>query len=145
MTGGQVEAALFSRFLLRQAGWGALALAGAGLSLGLDIAGRSSVWSRPAVIALGAALACGAGLLALSLRLGLDALLFRLIASHDDEVNGCRAVDEVLSRMRLRPRPDRVRGLAERIAGTRRLVLRQRILLAGFGAAAALTLLARNA
>lgn len=82
--------------------------------------------------------------LLLSLMLVLDALLFRLIASHASEAGGCAAVDDLLARMRLKPRPDRLRGIQERIAGTRRLMRRQRTAL-GVCVAACLALLVARA
>jgi hypothetical protein len=66
-----------------------------------------------------------------------DAALFHLMASYDDEATGGAAVDDVLARMRLKPKPDRVRGLAERMAGARRLVFRQRLAMAVFALAVA--------
>ncbi|RUU03999.1 hypothetical protein EOD23_17340, partial [Mesorhizobium sp. USDA-HM6] len=70
--------------------------------------------------------------LGLSALLVFDALLFRLMATHADEVSGGAAVDDVLARMRLKPAPSSPRPLDERIAGTRRLLARQRIALAIF-------------
>src|SRR5688572_16121247 len=37
--------------------------------------------------------------------IGFDALLFRLIASYEDVMDGCVAVDDLLARMRLKPPP----------------------------------------
>ncbi|RUW64838.1 hypothetical protein, partial [Mesorhizobium sp. M1E.F.Ca.ET.063.01.1.1] len=64
-----------------------------------------------------------------------DALLFRLMASHDSEVSGGGAVDDLLARMRLKPTPAQTRSLDQRIAGTRRLLTKQRIAFAVFAAA----------
>lgn len=57
----------------------------------------------------------------------LDAALFRLIASHDDVGDGCAAVDNLLARVRLRAAPVGIRPLNERMAGSRRLIRRQRL------------------
>lgn len=135
----------YSRSLLRQAGWGAAIVVVGGFWLWLDLAARSAGPSGISQSLALAALAFGLAALCLCAWLGFDALLFRLIASYDDPAKGCRAVDEVLSRMRLKASPDRTRDVAERIAGTGRIVLRQRILLAAFCVATLLTLLARPA
>lgn len=79
-----------------------------------------------------AAITCGLAVFAFSAILVFDALLFRLMASYEDEWKGGTAVDDILARMRLKPTPPETRSLAERAAGTRRLVLRQRIALAVF-------------
>ena len=63
----------------------------------------------------------GVAALALAANLAFDALLFRVIASHDDEQSGGAAVDDLLHRMRLKPLPAAVRPLADRAAGARRL------------------------
>ena len=72
---------------------------------------------------------CGI-VLALAVHLLFDALLFRLVSSHETEAAGLAAVDDLLFRMQLR-KPDRtLRGLDMRIAGSRRIVWRQRFALA---------------
>ena len=48
------------------------------------------------------------------------------------EMSGGAAVDDMLARMRLKPAPATPRLLDERIAGTRRLLARQRIAFAVF-------------
>ncbi|MXN50964.1 hypothetical protein GR158_07525 [Shinella sp. AETb1-6] len=68
--------------------------------------------------------------LALSAHLLFDAALFRLAASHDAEAAGLSAIDDVLERMGLRQRDGRPAPLAVRLAGCRRLIWMQRILLA---------------
>ncbi|MCD1262748.1 hypothetical protein B5M44_08270 [Shinella sumterensis] len=68
--------------------------------------------------------------LALSAHLLFDAALFRLAASHDAEAAGLSAIDDVLERMGLRKRDGRPAPLAVRLAGCRRLIWMQRILLA---------------
>lgn len=64
--------------------------------------------------------------LALSVHLLFDAALFRLAASHDEENAGLAAMDDVLARMGLRSREREPASLAERLAGCRRLVWKQR-------------------
>lgn len=145
MTGEPKLVEAYSRGLLRQAGWGTAIVLVGGLWLWLDLASRPATSSGMAQSFTIAALAFGLAALCLCAWLGFDALLFRLIASYDDPAKGCRAVDEVLSRMRLKASPDRTRDVAERIAGMGRIVLRQRILMAAFCVATLLTLLARPA
>ena len=74
--------------------------------------------------------------LGFSIHLAFDAWLFRLMAEHPDESSGGRAVDEILTRLRLKGRPkegpDAVRGLSDRLNGTQRIVRRQRLALAAF-------------
>ena len=74
-------------------------------------------------------------MLALSALLAFDALLFRLMASHDDETSGGTAVDDMLARMRLKPTPSATRSLGDRMAGTSRLLFKQRAALALYAAA----------
>lgn len=68
--------------------------------------------------------------LGFSVHLLFDAVLFRLAASHETEEAGLAAIDDVLDRMGLRKRDGRSALLAERLAGCRRLIWMQRILLA---------------
>lgn len=68
--------------------------------------------------------------LGFSVHLLFDAVLFGLAASHETEEAGLAAIDDVLDRMGLRKRDGRSALLAERIAGCRRLIWIQRILLA---------------
>ncbi|MFS8144932.1 hypothetical protein [Rhizobium sp. BR 249] len=72
---------------------------------------------------------CGI-VLALAIHLLFDALLFRLASSHETEVAGLAAVDDLLSRMQLRKPDGTPPGLERRIAGSRRIVWRQRFALA---------------
>lgn len=72
------------------------------------------------------AIAAGIVTTALSALAVFDALLFRLMASYPDETAGGAAVDDVLARMRLKPAPTRIRTLAERTAGARRILAWQR-------------------
>ncbi|PDS76087.1 hypothetical protein [Rhizobium sp. L43] len=68
--------------------------------------------------------------LALAVHLLFDALLFRLASSHETETAGLAAVDDLLSRMQLRKPAGTPPGLERRIAGSRRIVWRQRFALA---------------
>ncbi len=74
----------------------------------------------------------GAAALALSIHLLFDALLFRLFASYESEDAGGVAVDRFLVRAGLRKQPDSNRTLAERMAGTTRLLNFQRAALLVF-------------
>ncbi|MBY3123208.1 hypothetical protein [Rhizobium laguerreae] len=68
--------------------------------------------------------------LALAVHLLFDSLLFRLASSHETEVAGLAAVDDLLSRMKLRKPEKTPTCLEKRIAGSRRIVWRQRFALA---------------
>lgn len=72
---------------------------------------------------------CGI-VLALAIHLLFDALLFRLASSYETEAAGLTAVDDLLSRMQLRKPEKTPPGLGARIAGSRRIVWRQRFALA---------------
>ncbi|MBB4572070.1 MULTISPECIES: hypothetical protein [Rhizobium] len=71
---------------------------------------------------------CGI-VLALAIHLLFDALLFRLVSSHETEAAGLAAVDDLLSRMQLRKPDGAPPGLESRIAGSRRIVWQQRFAL----------------
>ncbi|WP_442581964.1 hypothetical protein ACSBOB_08320 [Mesorhizobium sp. ASY16-5R] len=86
------------------------------------------------------ATASGIAMFAFSTILVFDALLFRLMASYEDEWKGGAAVDDILARMSLKPTPPNTRSLAERAAGTRRVVTRQRVAFAVLVLALALPL-----
>ncbi|MBY5366444.1 MULTISPECIES: hypothetical protein [Rhizobium] len=75
-------------------------------------------------------LVCCVIVLALAVHLLFDALLFRLASSHETEAAGLAAVDDLLSRMQLRKPEKTPIGLEKRIAGSRRIVWRQRFALA---------------
>jgi hypothetical protein len=77
-------------------------------------------------------IATAAAALAFSVHLLLDAMLFNLAASFPDETAGCRAVDEFLARAGLRAASAAPRLLSDRVAGTKRLILRHRITVAIF-------------
>ncbi|MDR6631395.1 hypothetical protein J2X72_000166 [Phyllobacterium sp. 1468] len=68
----------------------------------------------------------------LAVYLRFDAALFRFIASHDDETEGCRAVDDILARMHLRKRPDRTRPLQARMTRTNSLLMKLHLAFAAF-------------
>lgn len=128
----------FADCLVRQALWPAVivavVLAAAPLAA---LAGGVAPNSWPAAAIASIATASGLAVLALSALIRFDATLFHLMASYDDEATGGAAVDDALARMRLKPKPERARGLSERMAGARRLVFRQRIALAIFAIAVA--------
>ncbi|TIM08057.1 hypothetical protein [Mesorhizobium sp.] len=86
------------------------------------------------------AAASGVVTLALSALLTFDALLFWLMASHTSEAAGGASVDDVLARMRVKPAAAGIRSLDRRIAGTQRLLMKQRIALGLFLAASAVAL-----
>ncbi|GLS39280.1 hypothetical protein GCM10010869_48770 [Mesorhizobium tianshanense] len=83
------------------------------------------------------AAASGVITIALSALLVFDALLFWLMASHISEAAGGASVDDVLARMRVKPATAGIRSLDRRIAGTQRLLMKQRIALGLFVAASA--------
>lgn len=127
------DAEHFAKRLTAHAAWSAVVVAAIAMVAPL----AASLAARPLVgmselTALLIASASGLAAVTLSTFLFFDALLFRLIASHDDELAGTAAVDEVLARMRLKPAPLANRSLAERMAGTRRLLMKQRLTLALF-------------
>jgi len=68
--------------------------------------------------------------LAFTIHLLFDALLFRLASSHETEAAGLAAIDDMLFRMRLRKPETNPRPLDMRIAGSRRIVWQQRFALA---------------
>ncbi len=128
------KAEAFAAALVLQAAWPVL-LVTAGL-IAAPIIGLGG--PRGAAISLVAwllAAASGAAVIAFSALLVFDAWLFRLMASHASEAGGAAAVDDVLVRMRLKPTATAGRTLDQRIAGTSRLLMRQRLLLVLFVAA----------
>ncbi len=86
------------------------------------------------------AAANGVVTLAVSALLAFDALLFWLMASHISEAAGGASVDDVLARMRVKPAAAGIRSLDRRIAGTQRLLMKQRIALGLFVAASLVAL-----
>ncbi|MCF6119724.1 hypothetical protein L2449_23080 [Mesorhizobium muleiense] len=86
------------------------------------------------------AAASGVVTLAVSALLAFDALLFWLMASHISEAAGGDSVDDVLARMRVKPAAAGIRSLDRRIAGTQRLLMKQRSALGLFVAASLVAL-----
>ncbi|MGT2468666.1 hypothetical protein ACVOMV_33745 [Mesorhizobium atlanticum] len=128
----QRKTAAFATMLVKQAAWpAAIVIAGDSIAP-LVASARGALQAPLAVLALLVATASAIVVLGLSALLLFDALLFRLMATHGDEMSGGAAVDDLLARMRLKPAPPTPRPLDERIAGTRRLLARQRIALAVF-------------
>lgn len=129
------KAEAFAAGLMVQAMWPILLVVAGVMAapiIGLAAAPQTTALSAAAwLIAAASAVAT----LALSALLLFDALLFRLIASHATEAAGGAVVDDVLARMRLKPTAAGGRSLDHRIAGTRRLLTRQRLALAVFAAA----------
>ena len=112
----------FAARLVIQALWPLVVLAA--IALAGPAGGRGhTAWD---IAATGAAIVSAGATVALSANLLFDAYLFRLIARHSTEAQGCEAVDALLARTGLKRRPARLRGLEERMAGTRRLVAWQR-------------------
>jgi len=68
----------------------------------------------------------------LAVYLRFDAALFRFIASHEDENEGCRAVDDILARMHLRKRPLVTRPLHTRMTRTNNLLMKLHLAFAAF-------------
>ncbi|TIO48648.1 MAG: hypothetical protein E5X80_27350 [Mesorhizobium sp.] len=123
----QQRTAAFAAMLIKQAAW-PTAIVIAGDSVAPLVASARGAFQAPlAVLALLVAAASAVVVLGLSALLLFDALLFRLMATHSDDASGGAAVDDILSRMRLKPAPAAPRLLDDRIAGTRRLLFRQRI------------------
>lgn len=121
-----------ARMLMQQAAWPAAVVVAANILTPLAASARGAFETWPAAIALSVAAASGVAVLALSTLLAFDALLFRLMASHDDEASSGVAVDDMLARMRLKPIPSATRQFDDRVAGTRRLLTRQRVALGLF-------------
>ncbi|KQU79506.1 hypothetical protein ASD12_12725 [Mesorhizobium sp. Root102] len=125
----------FARMLMQQAAWPAALVVVANILGPLAASARGAFESLPAAVALSITAASAVAVLALSALLAFDALLFRLMASYDDEASGGAAVDDMLARMRLKPAPSTTRLLEDRMAGTSRLLFKQRAALALFAAA----------
>lgn len=108
---------------LRQAAWPSLLVA-------IALA-ASSFWFENALITPLVFIASYA-VFALSALLVFDALLFRLMASYPNDTAGGAAVDDLLARMRLKPRPPATRPVKDRIRGSERILLIQRLAFAVF-------------
>ena len=117
----------FAGMLMRQAVWPAAIVVAANILAPLAASARGAFETLPAAVALSLTAASAVAVLALSALLAFDALLFRLMASHDNEASAGAAVDDLLARMRLKPLPPTTRSLDQRMAGTRRLLTRQRM------------------
>ena len=117
----------FAGMLMRQAVWPAAIVVAANILAPLAASARGAFETLHAALALSLAAASSVAVLALSALLAFDALLFRLMASHDNEASAGAAVDDLLARMRLKPLPPTTRSLDQRMAGTRRLLTRQRM------------------
>ena len=129
------KAEAFAAGLMVQAVWPILLVVAGVMAapiIGLAAAPQTTALSAAAwLVAAAGAVAT----LALSALLLFDALLFRLMASHATEAAAGAVVDDVLARMRLKPTAAGGRSLDHRMAGTRRLLTRQRLALAMFAAA----------
>ncbi|MER9298234.1 hypothetical protein NKI38_17290 [Mesorhizobium sp. M0621] len=117
----------FARMLMQQAAWPAAVVVAANILAPLAASARGAFETLPAAVALSITAASAVAVLALSALLVFDALLFRLMASHDEEASGGAAVDDMLARMRLKPLPSTTRTLDDRMTGTRRLLFKQRV------------------
>ncbi|MCF6102994.1 hypothetical protein [Mesorhizobium muleiense] len=140
MSAHRDNAEAFAAGLMTQAVW-PLFLVLAALAAAPVIA----VAAQPQAITLAAAAwlvaaASGVVTLAVSALLVFDALLFWLMASHISEAAGGASVDDVLARMRVKPAAAGIRSLDRRIAGTQRLLMKQRIALGLFVAASLVAL-----
>ncbi|TIN12244.1 hypothetical protein [Mesorhizobium sp.] len=140
MSAHRDQAEAFAAGLMTQAVW-PLFLVLAALAAAPVIA----VPAQPQTTTLAAAAwlvaaASGVVTLAVSALLVFDALLFRLMASHISEAAGGASVDDVLARMRVKPAAAGIRSLDRRIAGTQRLLMKQRIALGLFVAASLVAL-----
>jgi len=128
------KAEAFAAGLMLQAAWPILLVVAALMAapiIGLVAAPQTT----PVAVAWLVAATSAVATIALSALLAFDALLFRLMASHASEAGGCAAVDDVLARMRLKPTAAGGRTLDQRIAGTHRLLVEQRIAFALFALA----------
>ncbi|RAZ90489.1 hypothetical protein DPM33_13325 [Mesorhizobium hawassense] len=128
----QEKAGRFAAMLITQAAWPATIVIAGDSVAPLVASARGALHAPFAMLGLLAAAASAVVVLGFSALLSFDALLFRLMASHDDELSGGAAIDDILARMRLKPAPAAPRPLDDRIAGTRRLLARQRIAFAVF-------------
>ncbi|MER9305869.1 hypothetical protein NKJ06_10210 [Mesorhizobium sp. M0293] len=131
----QDRADRFARMLMQQAAWPAAVVVAANILAPLAASARGAFEILPAALALSITAASAVAVLALSALLAFDALLFRLMGSHNDEASGGAAVDDMLARMRLKPAASTTRTLDDRMAGTRRLLFKQRAALALFAVA----------
>ncbi|TGS35513.1 hypothetical protein EN825_35240, partial [Mesorhizobium sp. M8A.F.Ca.ET.182.01.1.1] len=90
--------AIFAAMLIKQAAWpAAIVIAGDSVAP-LVASARGALHAPIAVLALLIAAASAVVVLGLSALLVFDALLFRLMATHGDEISGGAAVDDMLAR-----------------------------------------------
>jgi hypothetical protein len=141
MSAHRDQAEAFAAGLMTQAVWPLLLVLAA-----LVAAPVIAVAAQPQATTLAAAAwlvaaASGVVTVAISALLVFDALLFWLMASHISEAAGSASVDDVLARMRVKPAAAGIRSLDRRIAGTQRLLMKQRIALGLFVAAASAAVL----
>ena len=122
----------FAAMLIKQAAWPAAVVIAGDSIAPLVASARGALHAPLAMLGLLGAAASAVVVLGLSALLFFDALLFRRMATYDGELSGGAAVDDLLARMRLKPAPAAPRPLDDRIAGTRRLLARQRIAFAIF-------------
>ncbi|MER8557239.1 hypothetical protein [Mesorhizobium sp. M0578] len=134
MTAYRDRAEAFAAGLMVQVAWPLLLAAALLAAPVIGLAAVPQTSSLSAVVWLIAAASAIATII-LSALLLFDALLFRLMASHASEAGGGAAIDDVLARMRLKPTAAGGRSLDQRMAGTRRLLAKQRIAFSLFAAA----------
>jgi hypothetical protein len=140
MSAHRDQAEAFAAGLMTQAVWPLfLVLAALAAAPVIAVAAQPQATTLAAAAWLVAA-ASGVVTLAVSALLAFDALLFWLMASHISEAAGGASVDDVLARMRVKPAAAGIRSLDRRIAGTQRLLMKQRIALGLFVAASLVTL-----
>ncbi|RWN99234.1 hypothetical protein [Mesorhizobium sp.] len=140
MSAHRDQAEAFAAGLMTQAVWPLfLVLAALAAAPVIAVAAQPQATTLAAAAWLVAA-ASGVVTLAVSALLVFDALLFRLMASHISEAAGGASVDDVLARMRVKPAAAGIRSLDRRIAGTQRLLMKQRIAVGLFVAASLIAL-----
>jgi hypothetical protein len=140
MSAHRDKAEAFAAGLMTQAVWPLfLVLAALAAAPVIAVAAQPQATTLAAAAWLVAA-ASGVVTLAVSALLVFDALLFWLMASHISEAAGGASVDDVLARMRVKPAAAGIRSLDRRIAGTQRLLMKQRIALGLFVAASLVAL-----
>ena len=103
---------------------GAVALSLLGACVTIFDCSSAARWLRLAMLAFYVVLS------AQCIHLLFDAALFRLALTHDNEQAGLAAIDRTLAAMGLRKTPAQPAPLAQRLAGTARLLRRQYIVLA---------------
>lgn len=135
MSAHRDKAEAFAAWLMTQAVWPLLLVLAALVAAPFIAVAAQPQATLAAAAAWLVAAASAAATLAYSALLVFDALLFRLMASHASEAAAGAAVDEALARMRLKPPSAGGRSLDRRMAGTHRLLAKQRITIGLFVAA----------